>query len=110
MKKTTKTIHSSVSRYFGIYCRNYLFIDEMREIKTGVDNILSLISCAEDFGFKSNILFDAFRVMLNDRLTGEEIETFARELEAEDGYSKEDYEQVKETLTEFKNKYIHQTQ
>ena len=43
--------------------------------------------------------------MLNKKLTNEEIESFARSVEVQDGYSEEDYQEIKEKLAEFKNKY-----
>ena len=77
----------------------------MRIIKTTLENILSLIACASDYGFKDDVLFDAFREMLGSKLTGEEIEWYARSIEEEDGYSEEDYKAIKERLKHFKNKY-----
>lgn len=76
-----------------------------REIKTDLENILSLIACARDYGFEDDVLFDAFREMLGNKLTDEEIEWYARSVEAEDGYTEEDYEAIKERLEDFKNKY-----
>jgi hypothetical protein len=76
-----------------------------REIKTDLGNILSLISCARDYGFEDGVLFDAFKEMLDSKLTEEEIEWYARSIEAEDGYGEEDYKEIKERLVEFKNKY-----
>ena len=77
----------------------------MRIIKTTLENILSLIACASDYGFEDNVLFDAFREMLDSKLTNEEIETYARSVEAMEGYGQEDYEAIKERLKDFKNKY-----
>lgn len=76
-----------------------------REIKTDLENILSLISCASDYGFEDYVLFVAFKEMIGSKLTEEEIEWYARSVEAEDGYSEEDYEAIKERLEDFKNKY-----
>lgn len=76
-----------------------------REIKTDLKNILSLIACASDYGFEDNVLFDAFRRMLDGKLTKEEIEWYARSVEALDGYTEEDYKAIKERLEGFKNKY-----
>jgi hypothetical protein len=76
-----------------------------REIKTDLENILSLIACADDYGFADDVLFDAFRGMLNSKLTDEEIEWYARLVESEEGYTYEDYEAIKERLASFKNKY-----
>ena len=77
----------------------------MRIIKTTLENILSLIACASDYGFEDDVLFDAFRGMLDSKLTNEEIETYARSVESMEGYSEENYEAIKERLKDFKNKY-----
>ena len=77
----------------------------MRIIKTTLENVLSLISCAGDYGFEDDVLFDAFREMLDSKLTNNEIETYARSVETMDGYGEEDYEAIKERLEDFKNKY-----
>lgn len=77
----------------------------MRIIKTTLENTLSLIACASDYGFEDDVLFDAFREMLDSKLTNEEIENHARSVEAIEGYGEEDYEAIKERLKDFKNKY-----
>jgi hypothetical protein len=76
-----------------------------RKIKTDLENILSLIACASDYGFADDVLFDAFREMLNSKLTYEEIEWYARLIESKEGYTQEDYKSIKESLEGFKNKY-----
>lgn len=76
-----------------------------REIKTDLENILSLIACARDYRFENDVLFDAFKEMLDGKLSEEEIEWYARLVESEDGYTEEDYEAIKERLWDFKNKY-----
>ena len=77
----------------------------MRIVKTTLENILSLISSARDYGFEDDVLFDAFREMLDSKLTDEEIETYARSVEAIEGCDEENYEEVKERLNAFKDKY-----
>lgn len=77
----------------------------MRILKTTLENILSLISCAADYGFEDDILFDAFWKMMDGKLSDEEIETYARNVEAKTDYGEEDYEEIKERLINFKNKY-----
>lgn len=89
MKKYTKTIKNTMNR----------------EIKIDLENILSLVSCAGDYGFEDNVLFDSFSKMLEGKLTEEEIEWYARLVESQDGYTEEDYKIIKERLNEFKNKY-----
>ena len=76
-----------------------------RELKTDLENILSLIACASDYGFEDDVLFDAFRKMLDSQLTEQEIEWYARSVEALDGYGEEDYGVTKDRLEGFKNKY-----
>ena len=51
------------------------------------------------------MLFDAFRGMLDGKLTNEEIEIYARSVEVEGGFTEEDYETVKERLQDFKTRY-----
>jgi hypothetical protein len=79
-----------------------------REIKTDLETILSLISCARDFGFKDDVLFDAFGEMLGGKLIEEEIEWYAKRVESMDGYGKEDYKIIKEILEDFKDRYCSQ--
>ncbi len=77
-----------------------------REIKTNLSEILSLISCARDYGFERDILFDSFKDMLGNKLTNEEIDWFSKETIKEDGFTKDDFFEIKNRLLEFKNKYI----
>ena len=76
-----------------------------RKLNIAVDDLIELISCASDYGFENDILFDAFSEMLNKILTNEEIETYARSIEALEGYGKEDYVVIKDTLNNYRNKY-----
>lgn len=78
----------------------------MRQLTTDVNNILSLVSCAEDYGFARSVLFDAFSDILGNKLSESEIERYAREVESQDGFGEEDYIEVKERLVEFKEGYI----
>lgn len=81
-----------------------------REISINIDDILSLIHCAEYYGFADDVLFTSFRDWLGRKLTDEEIKIFAQEYFTPEnraqGYSEEDYESAVETLNEFRNKYI----
>lgn len=76
-----------------------------REIKTDLENVLSLIVCADDYGFADNAISGAFKNILNSKLTEGEIEWYARLVESEDGNTKDDYEAIKKRLTYFKEKY-----
>lgn len=77
----------------------------MRILKTTLETILDLIVCSSHYGFENDILFDAFREMLDSKLTQEEIETYAKSVEDIQGYSEEDYQAIKKLLKNFKNKY-----
>ena len=53
---------------------------------------------------------NAFAEMLNHKLSSEEIEVYARAVEAMDwSWGEEDYEKVKQTLERFKIVFINQT-
>lgn len=78
----------------------------MREIKIELDTLLSLISCAEDYGFKDDVLFDAFAGMMGRELSDEEIERFAREMESLSHYGEEDVYMIRQKLQSFKKEYI----
>ncbi len=76
-----------------------------------VEGILNLIAAAETYGYYDDILMGWLaRDILKGNLTEEDIEHHCRwylsEEAIEDGYTEEDYEDVKETLIFFKNKYI----
>ena len=75
----------------------------MRKTTVDLDNILSLISCARDYGFENDVLFDAFSGMMDRKLLNKEIESFSRQYLEDEG--QEDYDAVKEKLQEFKAKY-----
>lgn len=78
----------------------------MRTLQIELDDILSLISCAEDYWYEDNVLFDWFAWQMWRVLSDEEIEEYSRTIEAEEWFWEEDYEQIKERLTNFKTKYI----
>ena len=79
-----------------------------RQVTTDLEMILSLISCASDYGFEDDVLFDAFRKMLGSKLTDKEIEWYAKSIEEEEGYGREDYEAIKKRLESFRDKYCTQ--
>jgi len=76
-----------------------------REIKTDLRNILSMVSCAEDYGFAGQIFF-GFAAGLAGDVTNEELDEYAREVAAADGYGEEDYEEILETLKAWKATYV----
>lgn len=77
----------------------------MRIIHTPLSNILSLISCAVDYGFDDIILFEAFADMLDKNLTDQEIEVYARHVESFEGCREKDYKEIKDRLIDFRNNY-----
>jgi len=77
----------------------------MRIIRTSLNNVLSLISCAVDYGFDDIILFEALADMLDNNLSDQEIEVYAKHIESLEGYSKKDYKEIKDRLIDFRNNY-----
>lgn len=73
-----------------------------RELKTDLRDILSMISCADDYGH-NNQIFRHWAAHMCETLTEEEIEAYAREVADEPGYEEEDYECTKERLMEWYN-------
>jgi len=67
--------------------------------------ILELIAVAEDYGWNNPALISGFAEMIDYKLSNEEIEIHSRKVEAMDGYSEEDYEDVKGKLQAFKKQY-----
>jgi hypothetical protein len=78
---------------------------ETRTLTVPLSEILSLISCAEDYGFKDAVLFDAFADMVGD-LSDDEIEAEAQALLEDDRYEEEDAENVRTALREFRSQYL----
>jgi len=77
----------------------------IRLVSATLDDILSLVSCAEDYGFSHPILLGAFRNIIDGRLSNQEIENYARGVADKDGYGEEDYIEIKMRLKDFKQKY-----
>ena len=78
----------------------------MRTVQIKVNQILEITSCAEAYGFDNYMFFDCMKELLENKLSDAEIETYSRSVESIEGYGEEDYEDIKERLTDFKNKYI----
>lgn len=83
-----------------------------RAVSVEVSDILSLIDCAEDYGFHSDVLFDAFREWLaglSSAEMDEEVEAYARSLVTDErlaqGYGAEDAESARKRLGEFRARY-----
>ena len=80
-----------------------------RILEIKLDDILELICCADDYGYRNDVLFEAFSLLLTT-LSDEEIEnyasTFLSDESKKDGFSEEDYESSKKILLEFRNEYL----
>lgn len=78
-------------------------------VEVEVDDLLDLISAAEDYGYGHSILMCSFADWLEE-LTDEQIESFARGFltpeKREQGYGEEDYEGAKEKLERFRSRYM----
>lgn len=80
----------------------------MRKVSTDLNNILSLVACAEDYAFESSVLFDAFAEIIEKSLSLDEIAVFVSSFNAEDGYGDEDRAEIESRLSDFKQKYCTQ--
>lgn len=81
----------------------------MRYLSIPISEILSMVSCAEGYGFEDDVLFDGFAGWVGRTVTDEEIEAYAADFLTPEsrakGYSEEDYEGCKERLTAWRDKY-----
>lgn len=81
----------------------------MRKVNIDITEILNLITCAEDYGFKSEVLFSSFAAML-EKLSDDEIEEYCSYYTSsagiEAGYSEEDSDNAKEILQQFREDYF----
>lgn len=77
----------------------------MRDVTVNLEELLSLIHCAEDY---KSVFYSAIAGMAV-YVTDEEIEaygqTFLTEEARSQGYSEEDYESAIDTVTEWRDKY-----
>ncbi len=83
----------------------------MRTLQVPIKIVLELIAIADYSGYDhQSILMDAFADMLDNQLSDEEIEThcqwFLSPEAKEKGYGPEDYDNVMETLTNYRDEYI----
>jgi len=81
-----------------------------RFVTIPLEELLDLLSCADDYGFDGDIFYDFVFSYINP-LTEEEIEEFAQTFLTEEaknrGYGEEDYHNIKNKLMELKEAYIH---
>jgi hypothetical protein len=77
-----------------------------REIITDLNNILSHVACAIDYGYYDDVLMTDF-ANLTGFVTDNEINWYCTDTEEnkKQGYTQEDYEQWKERITEWRDKY-----
>ncbi len=81
----------------------------MRHAAVPISEILSLVNCAEDYGYADDVLFDAFAGWFGRTVTDEEIEAYAADFLTPEnrakGYSEEDYEASMERLTRWRDQF-----
>lgn len=78
-------------------------------VAVDVANILSLVSCADDYGFGDEVFFDGMASMLDYECSDDEIEAYTGSFLTEEsrakGYGEEDCEAVRERITGWRKKY-----
>lgn len=79
-----------------------------RTVSTNLNNILSLVSCAHQYGYNDSILMSSLYDICGV-VSDEEIDAYADSFMTEEmqkkGYSKEDRDESKGTLMEWKRRY-----
>lgn len=79
-----------------------------RQITTDLFEVLDILYAAEDYGYAKSVLI-SFLFKLVGKISEEEIEAFAQTFLTEEmrkkGYGEEDYEIIKERLTNYANHY-----
>lgn len=73
---------------------------ESRIVTTDLNNILSLVHCAEDYGYDDDVFYVAM-AEITGRVTDEEIRAYADNL----GYDEEDAAVAFERLVEWRARY-----
>ncbi len=68
-------------------------------------DVLEMINCAEDYGHSGEIASDFLAQLLGGILSDDEIETYAKQLSEQPGYSEEDYASAKERLSQFRTRW-----
>lgn len=84
-----------------------------REISVAVDDILSLVNCAADYGFDRDVFYDACAGWLSALTSSEfdeEVEAYVTHYMSPDqvalGYGEEDVESARRSLQEFRSRYM----
>ncbi len=75
----------------------------MRKIEADLDSVLWAVNTAEQHGHNTDAFQDFAWMLMGKQLSDQEIESFARSIEAMDGCGEEDYEGTVETLREFRS-------
>lgn len=70
----------------------------MRKVEVDVETLYSLISCAEDYGFRE-VVPDLIQMM--NGMNKFEIDQYARKVSKQKGYTEEDYFAIKEALEQY---------
>ncbi len=78
----------------------------MKNVIVPVSEILSIVSCAESYGFDDDVLLSTLAEWLEKIITEDDLEQYSRELSKKDGYGEEDYHACLDTLTEWYNTYL----
>jgi hypothetical protein len=71
----------------------------MTTVRVSKEEILDVLSCAEDYGYKKPIILQTLTAWYGP-ITEAEIDAFAAGYTEEDGYAEEDIDYAKENITE----------
>jgi hypothetical protein len=80
----------------------------MRTIAANLEDLLSLIHCAEDYGYNRSVFYGSIGDIV-EYVTDDEIEEYAQTFLTQEarsqGYNEEDYDSAIDTLTEWRDRY-----
>jgi hypothetical protein len=75
-----------------------------RTVEIQVEDILDLISCAEDYGHTNSVCISSLFEWAGP-ISDEDIEAYVTQVLTDPQYGEEDAEDIKELLTELRDKY-----
>jgi hypothetical protein len=80
-----------------------------RNVKTTLNDVLSIVGCSYDYGHSNQIVWDFFWTLAGEKVSDEEIESFLKQefLSPEaraQGYGEEDAESSREVILEWRER------
>jgi hypothetical protein len=82
-----------------------------RKVTTTLNDVLSMVSCADDYGHNGQIAMHFFWTLAGEKVTDDEIEVFLQQEFLTDaaklkGYTEEDADSSREAIQEWRAKHM----